>query len=77
MIKQKRVKLTHGSARVDENCSEETIKALDNLCKLAYEIVSEPLNIDGVTDCDHSMVSKEYVSQPYGECLSCGKTIFE
>ena len=45
----KRVKLTHGSARVDENCSKETIEALDNMSKLAYEMVSEPLNIANVS----------------------------
>lgn len=44
----KRVKLTHGSARVDENCSKETIAALNNMSKLAYEMVSESLNIASV-----------------------------
>ena len=33
----KRIKLTHGSARVGDNCSDKTIKALDKLSKLAYE----------------------------------------
>jgi hypothetical protein len=27
--------------------------------------------------CDHPFVSKEYATQPYGTCMSCGKTILE
>jgi hypothetical protein len=34
---QKTVKLTHGYATVDIDCSPETIEALDNLSKVAYE----------------------------------------
>ena len=49
MSDRKRIKLTHGSARVDENCSRATIKALDQLSILAYEMENEPLNIDSVT----------------------------
>ena len=43
MDKQKRVKLTHGSARVNENCSSETINALDELSKCVYknEVMAE------------------------------------
>ena len=25
--------------------------------------------------CEHEFVSREYSSQPYGTCLSCGKTV--
>lgn len=27
-------------------------------------------------ECTHEFVSREYLSQPYGTCMSCGKTIF-
>lgn len=27
-------------------------------------------------NCDHELVSKEYESQNYGTCLSCGQTLF-
>ena len=39
----KRVKLTHGSARVEDNVSEETLKALDELSKKAYRILDPEL----------------------------------
>jgi len=32
----KRVKLKHGSARVEDNCSKETIEALNKLSELAF-----------------------------------------
>ena len=34
---QKRVKLKHGTARVNENCPEETIKALSKMSEIAYK----------------------------------------
>ncbi|TLP81374.1 hypothetical protein [Maribacter sp. ACAM166] len=34
----KRVKLTHGSARIDDDCPQHVIDSLDELSKLAYEI---------------------------------------
>jgi hypothetical protein len=34
---QIRVKLTHGTARVDKSCSDQTLKALDELSKIIYE----------------------------------------
>ena len=37
MPKQKRVHLTHGSARVEHGISKETLKALDEITKKAYE----------------------------------------
>ena len=40
----KRVKLTHGSARVEDNVSGETLKALDELSKKAY-------NMDTIKSC--------------------------
>lgn len=49
MSESKRVKLTHGTATVDKNCSKETLTALDELSKLAYERESEPLNIVDVS----------------------------
>ena len=38
----KRIKLTHGSARVDDNCSDETINALNELSKRAFHAESKP-----------------------------------
>lgn len=35
-MKQKTIKLKHGTATVDENCSPETIKALNDLADAAY-----------------------------------------
>ena len=26
--------------------------------------------------CQHEFVSREYSSQPYGTCISCGQTVF-
>lgn len=26
--------------------------------------------------CDHEFISREYISQPYGTCMTCGRTIF-
>lgn len=37
MKKQKRIPLKHGSARVDENCSQETIDMLNKMTELAHE----------------------------------------
>jgi hypothetical protein len=28
-------------------------------------------------DCKHKSVVGEYISQPYGTCLVCGRTIFK
>jgi len=28
-------------------------------------------------DCKHEFVFSEYLSQPYGTCLVCGRTIFK
>lgn len=27
--------------------------------------------------CSHEFIQREYISQPYGTCLSCGKTIID
>lgn len=35
---------------------------------------SERITKEGES-CSHEFVSREYSSQPYGTCLSCGKTI--
>ncbi len=34
--KQKRIALKYGSARVDEDCPQETIDMLNKLCEIAY-----------------------------------------
>lgn len=36
MKKNKRIKLIHGEATVDENCSEETIKMLNKISEKLY-----------------------------------------
>ena len=36
-----RVKLTHGSARVSEGCSLETIEMLDKLSRIAYKKIKK------------------------------------
>ena len=38
MKKQKRIALNHGSARVDEHCSQETIDMLNKLADAAYNM---------------------------------------
>ena len=52
MKEQKRVKLTHGSARVDLNCSEETIMALDEMTKLAFDQLIEEKSSPHLTVCE-------------------------
>ena len=37
--------------------------------------VNKPYSIDKV--CDHEVVVKEYSTQPYGTCLSCGQTVYK
>lgn len=37
MKKQVRIKLKYGTARVDEDCSKETINMLNKLSELAYK----------------------------------------
>lgn len=34
----KRIKLTHGTARVSDNISEQTIEALNKLSEMAYKL---------------------------------------
>lgn len=42
--KQKRIKLNHGTARVDVNCSQKTIDALNEIADRAYDIDSSSEN---------------------------------
>lgn len=35
---EKRIKLNHGSARVDWDCSQKTIDMLNEMCERAYEM---------------------------------------
>jgi hypothetical protein len=74
MNEQKRVKLTHGSARVDKNCGEETLKALDEMSKLAYEMESKPLKIDSVTKCEHPDWHNFSIDD-WGKCKYCNSSI--
>jgi hypothetical protein len=32
--------------------------------------------LQGETVCNHEFVAREYSSQPYGTCLTCGQTVF-
>ena len=79
MSDRKIIKLTHGSARVDENCSRATIKALDQLSILAYEMENEPLNIDSVSKiavcqyCNNELCDAQAFNQ---QCFKCGKKPF-
>ncbi len=45
MKKQKRIKLKHGTAHVDENCSPETIESLNTLADLACSMGIESIQI--------------------------------
>jgi len=52
----KRIKLTHGSARVDDNVSQKTIDALNELSKLAYNHETKQCDIQCVVE---SAISKD------------------
>lgn len=40
-------------------------------------IKAEPEEAVHYHKCSHEFVSREYISQPYGTCMSCGITIFD
>ena len=63
--------LEHGN-RIDWK-SQATIEKLLNE---ALSIDPESLQPIISGSCDHSMVTREYTSQPYGHCMLCGKTVF-
>lgn len=69
MKNQKRVNIAHGSARVDEDCSEETLKALDQISKIAYETEIEPLNMDDVVCISFVGV----LNEAHYKCDRCGE----
>lgn len=48
MKKQKRIKINHGSARVDEDCSPETIDMLNKLADAAYNMDLKSVQIPKV-----------------------------
>lgn len=58
--------------------SDEPFKKLS----MYDESIDTIVSVSSVTDtertavCDHSMVVREYTSQPYGHCMLCGKTVF-
>jgi hypothetical protein len=60
----KRIKLVHGSARVSENITNQTIEALNKVCVLAYN--NKP------KQCDIHIVSK-FVTAKDLKCPSCKK----
>ena len=46
----------------NENCSEEVIE------KINWKYFPQEI-------CTHEFISREYLSQPYGTCVQCGKFI--
>ena len=42
----KRIQPTHGSARVENNCSPETIQALDKLSKASYNHIAKEKELE-------------------------------
>lgn len=46
----KRIKLKHGTARVNDNVSEETINALNKLSEVAYNMTPEQCAIHNVSN---------------------------
>lgn len=64
----KRVKLTHGSARVDNNVSEETLKALDELSKIAYGMDFGQIKPEIIAVCH---VCKSQVDVKSSFCVNC------
>lgn len=47
-----------------------------NIESFFNELNEECLEEDRIKNCQHEFVSREYESQPYGTCLSCGRTVF-
>ncbi len=48
----KRIKLTHGTARVEDNISDETIEALNRLSERAFEMKIQEDNFQCCSNCD-------------------------
>lgn len=52
--------------------------------EITKEVVAKKIVIVGMgkiektdnKDCKHELVVREYIGQPYGTCVECGKTIF-
>lgn len=55
----KRIKLTHGTARVSEDISKETIDALNHLADLAYKHETKQCTIQRVMPSLHSLNFRE------------------
>ena len=77
MNEQKRVKLTHGTARVDKNCSKETIKILNEMSTIAYEMKSKLLNIGNVIKpvCDLCFAGTPKQTGDMFVCPKCGEAV--
>lgn len=67
MEKMKRIKLTHGTARVGKNCSDETIKALNEMSKVAHK-----MNVDCLHD---NQEMRQGDGDVYHQCLDCGELL--
>ena len=68
----KRIKLTHGSARVEDDCSHETIKALDELSKVAY---NHNFNKKTMTDEERAKEWENYIPLKKGDLIKEGDEV--
>lgn len=64
----KRIQLTHGSARFDDNVSDETLKALDELSKIVYGIYFGQVDPEVISICH---VCKSQVDVNSSSCVNC------
>lgn len=71
--KQKRIKLKHGSARVGENVTKETVKALNSLSERAY---NQSLT-HKIMEPDRCILDPHLIIQSDGsmKCEVCGITV--
>ena len=61
----------HGIQIITSIEAENIDSAKNEADRLEYKLI-KPLE----KVCEHEFVSKEYASQPYGTCISCGQTVF-
>jgi excinuclease UvrABC ATPase subunit len=70
--KQKTVKLTHGYATVDHDCSPAVIEALDKLSKIAYNKLSNEKNCPYCDKKGHTEFYNEFTTEVVkDECPAC------
>lgn len=68
----KRIQLTHGSARVEDDCSPETIKALDELSKVAY---NHNFKTKTMTDEERAKEWENYIQLKKGDRIKEGDEV--